>query len=256
MAHVKTIIFGRGSAAKRHTRILTEMGHTFTDEPKEAEYAVIASLTPNHARDLKILSEHGFKGTCLVEKPLFQGADEAFKPEFPVYVGYQLRHHPVIISLRKALGGVKALSVGVHSGQNISLWGGSYCGIKAQGGTVLREYSHELDLVNWLFGKGEFDTWISDNDDCYALAGHVEDIVISMQLNYVDMPPIRQFIVTTDKATFVADLINNTLNGIKIEFRPDQPTKSMHEAILSGGENVCTYEQGLEINRLIDWIEG
>ena len=245
---MKTIIFGRGSAAKRHARILTEMGHTFTDEPKEAEYAVIASLTPNHARDLKILSERGFSGTCLVEKPLFMCDDEAFKPDFPVYTAYQLRQHPVIISLRKALDGVNVYSVGVHSGQHISLWRGTRIGL-------LRDYSHEIDLIHWLFGTMHDIITPPMIGDCVAIVCKAKDAVVLMQLNYLDLPPIRQFIVTTDKGTFVADLINNTLNGIKIEFHPDQPTKSMHETVLSGGENACIYDEGLEINRLIDRIE-
>lgn len=252
---MKTLIIGRGSAAKRHIRVLTELGHSFTDDPKEADYAIIASITPNHINDLRSLSDAEFNGICLVEKPLFMTEAEKFKPEFPVYVGYQLRFHPLIVALRKSLDGVRIHSVGVHSGQGLTLWNGSYCGIKTNGGTLPKEYSHELDLLNWFCGECNLEGWISDEEDCISISGHAGDIIISMQLNYINIPPIRQFIVTTDIGTFIVDLEKETLNDIPYPESPDESTRKMHKAIFAGGKNVCTYDEGIEVIKLIDELE-
>lgn len=256
---MKTLIIGSGSAAKRHTHVLEQMGHDFVSVPSEADYVVIASLTPKHIDGLKILEDAGFKGKCLVEKPLFMSASKAFEPSFPIYVGYQLRFYPVIQALRKAIEGASVYSAHIYAGQHISLWGGTYHGDKSKGGGVLRDYSHEFDLISYLIGH--INDWrafrifrgIIKTESGTALVGIANECLISLQLNYFDSVPRREWIVTTDKGTFKADLAKSTLNGEAIT--GNDPTKLMHEAILTDGKDVCTYEEGLAINRLIDRIE-
>lgn len=78
------------------------------------------------------------------------------------------------------------------------------------------------------------------------MAMEIGEVSVSAQFNYLDKTPAREWIVVTDKGTFRADLTAH--------FAADT-TRLMHEAILSGSPDACTYEEGLAVNRLIDGLE-
>lgn len=253
---MRVFLTGSGSAAKRHRMVLESMGYEFTDDVSQAAYAVIASLTPNHQGDIIDLYNLGFKGKCLVEKPLFMRAVDSFKPDFPVYVGYQLRFLPVVQALKKAIEGATIYSVSIYAGQHVSLWGGTYHADKSKGGGVLRDYSHEFDLIQWLFGvcRGETEGLVSTTQDNAMIVGIFGGVPVSLSLNYFDEISRREWIVNTDKGTFKIDLIANTLNGELII--GEDPTRLLHEAILNNdGKDVCTFDAGVSVNHLIDGIE-
>lgn len=272
---MKVLVIGRGSAAKRHTRVLEAMGHLpIQSNPNDPaclyDYAVVANITSFHQESLRQLGLLGFKGKCLVEKPLFMTAGESFKPDFPVYVAYQLRFHPVIQALKKQLEGVKVYSAHIYAGQHIDLWGGTYHGDKSKGGGVLRDYSHEIDLIQWLFGKINLvHATTAINQEMALMLFNVgeNEVGISAQFNYFDTRPNREWIINTDKGTLKIDLIDGMIGfpgGWKMfqdafnkPFKSDSDslTRYMHEAILSNGKDVCKFDEGLEINRLIDRIE-
>jgi predicted dehydrogenase len=253
---MRVLVIGRGSAAKRHKRVLEAMGHEVSDKYKKQSYAVIATLTSNHADGLAFLKSKRFKGECLIEKPLFMTASEEIKVDFPVYVGYQLRFHPVMQTLKKLLDGAQVYSAHIYAGQHIDFWGGTYHADKSMGGGLLRDYSHEFDLIQWLFGlpaEGNATGISNVNISCLQMVCS-NGAAVSMQLNYLDMEPKREWIINTSRGSITVDLLSSTINGVSVHFDPDEPTRKMHEAILSGGD-ACTFEEGLEINRLIDRIE-
>jgi predicted dehydrogenase len=247
---------GNGSAARRHTKVLEEMGHAVSKKYNGQTYAVIASLTPNHIHDLVGLWQNGFVGDCLVEKPLFLNAED-IDFQFTVYVAYQLRFHPVITKLRELIRGKSVLAAHVYAGQALQYWGGTYHENKANGGGVLRDYSHEFDLLQFLLGEIKdpygFVGHCNGVDSIYSAVMEAGQTKVTIQLNYEDNQPRREMIFLTDGGSFKVDLIKCTING---EYIADSSlTRIMHEAILEGGKDVCTYQEGLSINRLIDGIE-
>ena len=130
------VVVGLGSIGMRHARILGELGLGVAtvsrrgrgDHPsireavaaKRPGYAVIATETAQHEQSLRELSDAGFDGIVLVEKPLFSKA--GVKPDYRfarLLVGYNLRFHPVMTALANRVRGRQAITVSAYVGQDI-----------------------------------------------------------------------------------------------------------------------------------------
>ena len=122
MKSINAVVIGLGSIGQRHARVLKELGHGVTTVSRRGDgdhtsiasaiaaarpgYAVIATETSQHAESLRQLAEADFRGSVLVEKPLFAHAAPA--PDYPfasLVVGYNLRFHPVMTAFAERLGG-------------------------------------------------------------------------------------------------------------------------------------------------------
>ena len=172
------LVIGFGSIGQRHARLLREMGlsvhiysrRTLPEEKKfqsletalkevHPEYVVIANETSEHYSALKTVLSFEVS-QVLVEKPLFSASVESLpeSPKSQVCVAYNLRFHPLLQRLCSEINGQSVLSVQVYVGQYLPDWRpqqdyrNSYSVSRAQGGGVLRDLSHELDYINWLFG--------------------------------------------------------------------------------------------------------
>lgn len=290
---MKILIIGYGSIGARHTRILKSIGHdvcvvssrdidqtpavkSLADGLKtNPDYIVIASKTSDHLSDLNQIQESGFKGTVLVEKPIFSNLPTpAPTYNFKLFVGYHFRFHPAIEVLRKHLEGQKILSAHNYVGQHLSTWRKdrdhrqTYSAHRDQGGGVLHDLSHDLDLLQFFFGPtrnfhaigGRFADITIDSDDVYGFVLSQQNCpVVTLQMNYVDHVGQRNLHINTDQNTYHIDMVNNILsiNGKITEFAKDYdaPYATMHQAALSNQNNLCTYDQGLNIMRLIDQAE-
>ena len=61
--------------------------------------------------------------TTVVEKPLFHGCFEVPQNQFSgLYVGYNLRFHPLIARFREIAAAERILSAAVYVGQHLSTW--------------------------------------------------------------------------------------------------------------------------------------
>jgi hypothetical protein len=124
---INAVVIGLGSIGQRHARVLSELGHGVTTVSRRGDgdytsiasaiagahpgYAVIATETSQHAESLQQLAEADFRGSVLVEKPLF--AHSAPAPDYPfasLVVGYNLRFHPVMMAFAERLGGREAIT--------------------------------------------------------------------------------------------------------------------------------------------------
>lgn len=85
---------------------------------------------------------------------------------------------------------------------------------------MLRDLSHELDYVLWLFGPwrrltatgGYLSPLETDSDDAYTLLMEARLCpMVSIHMNYLDRVPHREILVNTDQHTIHIDLINNTI---------------------------------------------
>jgi len=289
------LVVGFGSIGMRHHRVLTDLGCSVSvvsarevpvtpryGRVEEAiaagrpGYVVVANATSEHAATVSTLADAGFSGVLLVEKPVVARTEERLPPlSGPAYVGYNLRFHPLVSRLRDELEGERVLSVHAYVGQYLPDWRPgsdyrqSYSSSRARGGGVLRDLSHELDYLTWLFGGwsavvasgGRVSTLEIDSDDTFGVLLETPRCpVLSLQLNYLDRVARRRVIVNTTGPSWEVDLIRGTLarNGEveHVEVGRDHTYIAMHHAILrAGGADACTLDEGLRTVALVEAIE-
>ncbi len=288
------LVIGFGSIGKLHCNILEQMGFRVSVVSKHnagppqtyssladackvmPDYVVIASQTSDHESHLRELREVGYDGKVLVEKPLFATSDqEPVAGSGSVFVGYNLRYHPCTTALVDSLAGKKVLTVHHYVGQHLSLWRPgsnhleSYSANKALGGGVLRDLSHELDLMNFLFGPpelvkaigGRFGTVTNDAEVAYGLVMKTAKCpLITLQMNCLDHFGLRQMKVVCEDTSFDLDFTHATFRSGKdtqsFQLKRGTSYRLMHEDILDATvKQACSYEQGLRILKQIEDLE-
>lgn len=292
------LVIGYGSIGARHVRMLDELGIAVSVVSKHLEpegsrfptiekafeghsagfdYVVVANETSRHMDTLAALNKLGFAGTVLVEKPLVP----SYSPPFPafqfrhLYVGYNLRFHPVLQTLARHLKNERVLSVQTYAGQYLPDWRPgtdyktSYSAHKEQGGGVLRDLSHELDYLTWLFGPwrrvtalgGRFGDLEIDSDDAWAILFEMARCpAVSLHLNYLDRTARREIVVVGTVNTYKADLVKGSLelNGFSEVFPYDRDMtyREQHKAVIEGRrDQLCGLSEGVAIIELIGAIE-
>jgi predicted dehydrogenase len=290
------LVIGYGSIGTRHSRILKELGcevavvsrrqiqgvqtfhslyeavHSFSPD-----YVVIANETSCHSTSLKELVASGYQGKVLVEKPLFDFPQSLDVSQFQsCYVAYNLRFHPLMQRLNDLVPSVgRVISVQVYAGQYLPFWRPgtdyrkSYSSQKAKGGGVLRDLSHELDYVHWLFGGwkeltalgGKYSSLEIDSDDAFTMLMSTDRCpMVSVHLNYLDRVSRREILIQTDEQVIHADLIrgilnvNGSLETYAVE--RDDTYREMHRQMLLGTcHGLCTYEDGVIVLEMIEAAE-
>lgn len=288
---MRSLVVGYGSIGARHARLLSELESDTAvlsardvDFPvvyhdiaqalsKHApDYVVIANQTNRHHDTLRTLAESGFAGDVLIEKPLFDKPQPLPVARFRrAAVAYNLRFHPLIQRMRTLLEGQTALSVHAYVGQYLPDWRpdsdyrDSYSASRAQGGGVLRDLSHELDFLSWLFGEWQAVTAIGghvspleiDSDDLFVLLIQTRHCpALSVQMSYLDRKATRRIIVNTASTTIEADLIGGTIsvNGLSetVAVERDHSYREMHQAYLNGDvSSLCSLAEALDTLDLI-----
>ena len=291
---MQVVVVGGGSIGTRHARLLSDLGchvsvvsardvdHPCYRSLQEAisavhpEYVVVANRTSDHLSTVMQLETMGYSGTLLVEKPLFHEMTPtiALKRD-ELYVAYNLRFHPLLVRLCQELASERCLSAQIYVGQYLPTWRPGtdyrecYSAHKLQGGGVLRDLSHELDYVNWLFGGwqgvfahgGRYSSLEIDSDDIYALLLSTERCpTVSVQLNYLDRVGRREILVNTDSCSIRVDLTKGVFErdgrAEFVDLPRDYTYREQHKAILfAAAKGVCTYTEGLEVLALIDAAE-
>lgn len=288
---MRALVIGYGSIGSRHARLLDEIGfetavlssrqidfkRSFNSleialNHHDPNYVVIANTTDNHYATLNKLSGHNYRGYVLVEKPLFATPHLLPSHDFAgVWLGYNLRFHPIIQYVKKWMTGQIAISANAYVGQYLPEWRPdndyrkSYSAKLVQGGGVLRDLSHELDYLGLMFGSwkrvaaigGQFSTLEISSDDQFSLLIESERCsAITLQISYLDRVPQRYFTINTNDKTIIADFVKCSVNdnGNLINFSCERDTSylEMHSAILNGKTDaLCSIEEGLEVMDLI-----
>lgn len=289
MSRCRALVIGLGSIGQRHARLLAQAGAMVATVSRHGagsfrtvaeaigqhrpDTVIVATETADHARVIAELAECGFAGRLAVEKPLFH-----LPGAFPwtgfahVVVAYPLRCHPAIMRLKTELGRQKVLAAQIYVGQYLPDWRPgrdyrqTYSASAAQGGGVLRDLSHELDLANWLLGPwrrlaargGHVSTLDIDSDDVFAvLSEHECCPAATIQMNYLDRRLRRTILLHTDSHSYRLDLAAGTLQ------RDQEPPESfalerdalflgLHRAILSGEDgHLCTLAEAMSVMDMI-----
>ncbi|WP_201571886.1 Gfo/Idh/MocA family protein [Psychrobacter nivimaris] len=295
---MNVLIIGYGSIGKRHEEVLREIDGisnidivskqnikdkrvypSLDKAPLEKyDYFIISSETFKHFEQLSYINQKVENKLIFCEKPLFEDY-KFFKPKNDIYVGYVLRYHPLLKTLKQIIDKENIYFSSVESGSYLPNWRiegdyrKSYSASKKKGGGVLLDLSHELDYVEWLFG-------ITDAMSCMTekvseLDIEAEDLAVlnlktdrnthvNIILNYFSKIPIRKIIAHSKNSTFYVDLINNTLivqdrNGVKLReiaetFDRNMMYRDMHIDVLGERLYAATYQQAISILKIINRI--
>jgi len=290
-------IIGGGSIGMRHKRILETLGHRvllvsryqtnqvdvfpnlgqlFVDS--SPDYVIVANETYKHDETIRIINESSFAGLLLIEKPLNSKLSVDFYSQFKAcFVGFNLRFNPMILRMKELVGFQNLETVGVEMvyGNSTSNWRGdshghkSYSRSRSEGGGVLRDFCHEIDLAHWMFGfktveyasGDKIGDFMIDGEDLVNLVlGGTRRYKISIHLNSLQDVPTRTVTVRTTKFDFKVDLINSRLTYGDVvesfEVSTDYTYQKMHEAIINGDSSVlATINDGLVVDRIIDDAE-
>lgn len=292
---MKVLIIGFGSIGRRHADILSELGHLVAvvsrrmiDQRQRFEtitaaldafapdYVVVASRTSEHRRDLATLAEAGFNGMVMVEKPIYDQGSEPLVGGFSrTKVAFNLRFHPAILRFREIVRERNVHAVTAYVGSYLPSWRPDsdyrqgYSAIRAQGGGVLRDLSHELDYLTWMFGPwtritaigGHFSKLEIDSDDVFSILFETEQVAaVSLNLNYLDTTTRREVLALTDSGSVRLDLISGTVEtteGIEsFTVARNDTYRAQHLAMLAGDEEItCDLTEGLGTMVMIDAVE-
>ena len=294
---VNALVIGLGIAGQRHVSILKKLGFEVETVSRHSEngsanfrelsssidlrkvnYVVIANETYLHEKTYGCLEDLGYFGPVLIEKPLnFNHNDFDHKNAKNIFVGFNLRFHPAIISLREKISALDSeiIHVDLQYGNSTDNWRRSndirrsYSASITTGGGVLRDFSHEIDLVHWLFGKvklmsahgAKLGNFMEDGHDyvSFVLKGEAGTL-INVNLNTLQSEPSRTIRIFSTLGAIEVDLIKNTINGLGrnelFDLRQDHTYLEMHMNIISNKDlTAATLSDGLYVDELIQDIE-
>ncbi|GAA0787463.1 Gfo/Idh/MocA family oxidoreductase [Roseibium denhamense] len=236
------------------------------------EYCVIASITSLHHKHLEELQKAGFTNTALVEKPIFDHLPVVeTNYVFDIFVGYNLRFHPLTFRLKQELEGRHVYAAHVLTGQHLSTWRSerdhlrTYSAHSKQGGGVIRDLSHEYDLAAHLFGELALlsgvgrrvsSVTIDSEDVAAAIFSGQSCPIISVSTNYLDRTDRRCWVVITEDATFEADYVSGTFstngNIENLVVERDQSYRDMHRAAIGDKAGLCRLADGTALLALLE----
>jgi predicted dehydrogenase len=289
------LVIGYGSIGARHARVLAELGvrvgivsrrgvgegEVFATiesglEALHPEYVVVANETVSHVGSLDQLDRLGYRGAILVEKPLSADLPGPCAWAFEqVSLAYNLRFHPALQALARYLRTDRPLLVQAYVGQYLPDWRPgsdyrhSYSAHSALGGGVLRDLSHEIDYLRWLFGGwrrlsalgGKRSKLEIDSDDCWAvLFEGANGLPITLHLNYLDRVSRRQLVVVAERHSYRLDLVAGVLevDGVDQTFEVERDTTyfAQHRAALAGEwDTLCSLDEGRAVMATITSVE-
>lgn len=297
--HKNAIIVGYGQAGQRLAGILSDWGHDiavvserqgvhakcYEDLSKgldleQPELVVLANKTIDHWQSLAILAKKNFPGKILIEKPLFSSIINKDSESFSqlsqrIGVGYNLRFHPLLQKLKFALTEEKIITVSAYCGSYLPDWGSyakypqSTSSDKKFGGGVLRDLSHELDYLSWIFGElqveycsgGKFSDLPIHSDDAWVMNFSSSKCpLIQLQINYLDRMHRREVTVTTNRNTYRIDFKRNKFEKNDqeecLEFPFIETYRQELTAVLHLDFSIlCNYDQALKTVKLMDEID-
>ena len=299
---MKVLIIGYGSIGKRHDEVLSSFSEidsidivtkqnivdrTIYKSIQEVEnisqydYFIIASETNKHYKQLVYLDSHIKNKIIFCEKPLFESKKKLKILNNEIYIGYVLRFHPLLQKLKDFLQNEKVVNVNVKCGQYLPTWRPnsdykkSYSSKKDEGGGVLLDLSHEIDYVQWLFGKIEdiksYQVKVSDleidSDDLTVVLGRTkQDVIVNISIDYISKITHRRVMVDTFNNSYELDFISNKLTkkdktGLEeiysfTNLERNFMFEQMHKSIINDKVNICTYNEGIDVMNTITTIQG
>ena len=144
---------------------------------------------------------------------------------------------------------------------NIPYYKSSSASIK--GGGVIRDLSHEIDFISWIFGDIKIKYINSlklsklkiQSNDFANISGFCKNTYFNLVLNYFSKLNHRYFIIDCENESLYVDLINKKIEFHKIKnkkirkwnFDRNKSYEIMHKSILNNDfKNICSFSQALK----------
>tara|TARA_B100000029_G_scaffold509799_1_gene599775 strand:+ start:1361 stop:2269 length:909 start_codon:yes stop_codon:yes gene_type:complete len=295
----KVLIIGFGSIGKRHAKILKKFKNiskiyiltkqncnTYNKIKNISEvnkinpdYILICSRTSDHFKYLSYLEKKMNNKIILVEKPLFKNYKNFKIKKNKVFVGYNLRYHPLIKFIKNYVNNKKIFTVNISCYSYLPYWRKninykkSNSAKKKYGGGVLLELSHEIDYFQWIFNDIKKINYVKikkisnlkiNTEDCTSIAGKTNSVNFFIDLNYFSLYEQRLIIIHGKNFTLKADLINNSIetfeqNKKKImnyKINKNYTYIKQHKSLLENNySNACSYKEGQRLMHLFDKIK-
>ena len=286
----KILIIGFGSIGERHFKILNKIVEdikiitnrkiknlniikfTFSDILKyNPDYIIISSSTENHYKHLKKINKIVSNKVILIEKPLFaKKIKNNIALNNKVFVGFNMRFNPIIIYLKKYFSQKNkiALTVNLYCGSYLPNWRKNIpysksSSASATGGGVIKDLSHEIDFLSWIFGDIKIKNIDSlklsnlkiQSKDFANISGFCKKTYFNMMLNYFSRLDHRYLIIDCNNETIHVDLISKNIRifkdknarTISLKFHRNKSYELMHESILKNDfSNLCSYNQAIK----------
>lgn len=241
-------------------------------------YIVVSSKTNDHYKNLYFIEKNFKNKIILIEKPLFNKFKFLKIKKNKVFIGYNLRFHPVINYIKNFIKNKKLYNLNVKCHSYLPNWrkniaySESNSAKKKYGGGVLLELSHELDYINWLFAGIKKIKYVSLNkysklkietEDSVQVQGCTKLLDFNLDLNFYSFKDERTIELNGEGFTLRGDLIKNIIEIFKnkkikkVKFGVDKnfTYNLQHKNILEKKfKNVCKYKDGLKLMKLIDKI--
>lgn len=248
-------------------------------KPTLFDFIIICSPSSKHLKNIMTIEKNYKKKIVLVEKPLFTKYLKLKKLKNYYYVGYNLRHHPIITFIKKYLKHKKIYSVNVCCSSHLPNWRKnidykkSVSAQKKLGGGVLLELSHEIDYLNWILGPikilNAVNTRVSDlkidvDDFLNVTAKLNKKSFLNLNINFFSFIEKRSIIIDGKGFSFEADLINNTVkifknnknNFILKKFRPINTYEiQIKNLVKRQFSTLCDINQALNVQKIISDIK-
>ena len=293
---MRALILSMGSIGRRHADVLRSLGFDIsaissqkiidikcykeleTVDINQFDYFIIASPTHLHYEHLSYIDINVSGKIILCEKPLFDKFRD-FNPSNKIFIGYNLRFHPLILELKNMLNPSDILTIEARCGQYLPSWRkqkytSSYSAKKELGGGVLLDLSHEIDYLSFLCDSKlelikSYQAKVSNlnitSDDICMILAKCNKTLINISLNYLSKTPYRQILIETNNNSYHLDLITNTLKIVdqdgkitqiqKPNLQRNDTFKAMHIDALNLQNHICTFSQAMDTMRLIDQIQ-
>ena len=295
----KVLIIGFGSIGKKHAKILKKFKdiskiyiltkqscNTYNKIKNISEvnkinpdYILICSRTSDHFKYLSYLEKKMNNKIILVEKPLFKNYKNFKIKKNKVFVGYNLRYHPLIKFIKNYVNNKKIFTVNISCYSYLPYWRKninykkSNSAKKKYGGGALLELSHEIDYFQWIFSDIKKINYVKikkisnlkiNTEDCASIAGKTNSVNFFIDLNYFSLYEQRLIIVHGKNFTLRADLINNSIeifeqNKKKImnyKINKNHTCIKQHKSLLENNySNASTYKEGQRLMYLFDKIK-
>ena len=289
----KVLIIGFGSIGKRHAAILknfkivSEVYILSRRNPKifktinklsqikeiDPDYIIICSRTSDHFKHLKYIENNFSKKIVLIEKPLFNKFHKFSILKNKVFVGYNLRQHPVLRFIKNFIINKKIFSVNIICNSYLPNWRkninyrNSYSSHRRLGGGLLLDLSHEIDYIEWIFKKIKRLDFVKikklsnlkiNVEDHVLVAGKTRLSNFVLDLNYYSLYPRRQLVIDGKNFSIKGDLIKNSVeifiknkNKKIISFKNDKNYTYVIQHKLILNQNYRTLNTFKNANRLM-----
>jgi CMP-N,N'-diacetyllegionaminic acid synthase len=240
----KVLIIGFGSIGKKHANILIKFkkvsevyilsrkgSKIFKSINKlsqikkiNPDYIIVCSRTSDHLKHLTYIEKNFSNKIVLIEKPLFNKFYKFRISKNKVFVGYNLRQHPVLKFIKNFIINKKIFLINIICNSYLPNWRknknykNSYSSHRRLGGGVLLDLSHEIDYLEWIFKKikkldlikiRKLSNLKINVEDHVLIAGETELSNFTIDLNYFSLYLRREIFIDGNNFSLKGDLINN-----------------------------------------------